>query len=793
MLYFMAGSVNSVSQTYWINSDDDVKTGTWHDTNDLSTGRRKYRPVDQNEISFFAKDDWKTTKDLTLNLCLRWDYFGSPYIKTGFSATSAGQGAGLFGVGRAAGGGLFDNWLAPGNVYLTGYGPNASLDTALSCISGVQQLATLPVSNCDPSQLTTIEFVGPKSDNPNKSAVPNDYNNFGPAIGFAYNVPWFGEGKTTVRGGYQVTFGGSGRVVGGGGTTASETVLGGSPGSLSSPNTVLADFSGQYLDLNNIAALVPVRPTSPALPGATIPLYTRNTAFSSYAPDFVQPYNQNFTLSVTRSVNRNFTVDVRYVGTVGKKQQGSFNLNTPDVYYNKELWDALDITRRGGDSPLLDQMLAGLNLDNGTAGYGPIGTCVTPPAGSTGLGQNGCSATQALQTASAALRRNATFTANLANGNFQAVAASLNGNGSNLPANGAVGGFTNPPTGLAGVGGRLLRNGCDQIASGKTTVVTAAGALPIRCFAENYITINPQLTTPTYIQNSGSSNYHSLQTQITMRPIHGMSYQATYTWAKNLAVPATTFTDPLNQRADYTLTTSDRRHDLRTNGTFELPIGPNKLMLGNSSGWLARVVERWQASIILNMTSGAPSSITAGTMLYANGVPDIVGPFTEKGHVHWGDFTDSSGGLQGSYFGTTYVKVPDPQCQLTNVTDKNGFNMNANASCTLDALALRNPDGTAGQIVLQNPLPGHRGTLGRNTISLPGTRQFDANLSKSFRITESKSLQFRMDATNVLNHPNVNTPNLDITTSTNFGQITSKQTNPVSNPRQFQAQLRFNF
>jgi hypothetical protein len=133
-------------------------------------------------------------------------------------------------------------------------------------------------------------------------------------------------------------------------------------------------------------------------------------------------------------------------------------------------------------------------------------------------------------------------------------------------------------------------------------------------------------------------------------------------------------------RADYTLTTSNRIHDLRTNGTFELPIGPNKLMLGNSSGWLARAVERWQASIILNMTSGAPSSITAGTLFYANGVPDIVGPFSGKGSVHWGDFTDSSGGLQGSYFGTTYVKTPDPQCQLTNTTDKNGFNMNANGS-----------------------------------------------------------------------------------------------------------------
>jgi hypothetical protein len=533
---------------------------------------------------------------------------------------------------------------------------------------------------------------------------------------------------------------------------------------------VLTDFSGQYLDLRSIAALVPVRPTSPALPGGTIPVYTRATAFSSYDPHYVTPYTENLTLSVTRSVRKNLTVDVRYIGTLSKKQQGSYNLNTADVYYNKELWDALEITRRGGDAPLFDQMLAGLNLNSTTTGYGPVGSVV-----------NGV-----LQTGSAALRRNATFTGNIANGNFSAVAASLNGNGSNLPANGVTGGFTNTPAGLAGVSGRLLRNGCDRIASGVTTVQSVGGTLPIRCFAENYITMNPQLSTPTFIQNSGSSNYHSLQAQVTLRPTHGFSYQASYTWAKNLAVPGTTFTDPLNQRADYTYTGNHRAHDLRTNGTFELPIGPNKLLLGNSSGWLARLVERWQTSVILNLTSGSRSSITAANMFYANGVPDSAGFSKTKGEVHWGDASDSNGQLLGSYFGVgNYVKVDDPQCQITNVTDRMGFNLFANNSCTLDALQ----DVKTGKIVLQHPLPGSRGTLGRSTIELPGTWQFDANASKSFRISESKSVQLRVDATNVLNHPNIGTPNLDITTGTNFGQITTKG----NNIRNFQAQLRLSF
>jgi hypothetical protein len=64
---------------------------------------------------------------------------------------------------------------------------------------------------------------------PTRPAFKNDLNNIGPAVGFSWNLPFFGEGKTTIRGGYQVTFGGSGRLVGGGGATSSEVVIGGAP------------------------------------------------------------------------------------------------------------------------------------------------------------------------------------------------------------------------------------------------------------------------------------------------------------------------------------------------------------------------------------------------------------------------------------------------------------------------------------------------------------------------------------------------------------------------------------
>src|SRR5262249_61423973 len=78
--------------------------------------------------------------------------------------------------------------------------------------------------------LTTYEFVGPNSPNPGKSLWNSDRNNFGPAIGFAWQVPWFGKGKTTVRGGYQITYQGGGR------SLDLDIALGYAPGMIFTPN-----------------------------------------------------------------------------------------------------------------------------------------------------------------------------------------------------------------------------------------------------------------------------------------------------------------------------------------------------------------------------------------------------------------------------------------------------------------------------------------------------------------------------------------------------------------------------
>src|SRR4030095_10906705 len=158
-------------------------------------------------------------------------------------------------------------------------------------------------------------------------------------------------------------------------------------------------------------------------------------------------------------------------------------------------------------------------------------------------------------------------------------------------------------------------------------------------------------------------------------------------------------------------------------------------MLRNSTGVLARLVEGWQMSWILNLSSGEAANIVAQNMIYNNGVPDVVGPFDPKqGKVRWAD-----GARNGNYFGDAYHKVTDPQCSTIAPA--------LQSLCTLTAIA-----DSSEKIILQNSRPGTRGNLGQKVIELPGIWSLDGAISRSFRISENRRFQIRMDATNIFNH-----------------------------------------
>ena len=63
--------------------------------------------------------------------------------------------------------------------------------------------------------MSKVIYVGPETDNPDKTLMPQ-VSVFTPALGASWQLPWFGQGKTTIRGGFQRTYGRAGALITGG-------------------------------------------------------------------------------------------------------------------------------------------------------------------------------------------------------------------------------------------------------------------------------------------------------------------------------------------------------------------------------------------------------------------------------------------------------------------------------------------------------------------------------------------------------------------------------------------------
>jgi hypothetical protein len=322
LLTDLNASVGSVRQAFLINSSQNVQFLGWPE---LKFRSRDYH---QNGWAAFFKDDWKAHTNLTLNLGVRYDYYGVGYEDNGILGRPVGGAAGLFGISGTD----FSALWQPGR---TG------------------------------GSLTRVELVGKNSPNSDTPIHNNDWNNFAPSVGMSWSLPWWGRDKTVLRAGYGLNYTGHARFFG-----SFNSPQGSLPGMNSYPQP-------EYSSYTNLAAVrLPI--SGPGIPGVPLepaPLTDRVQNMQGFDDNRTTPYIQNWSLELQREIARNLTAEVRYVGSKGTRLWGGIPLNSVNIFENGIL-DAFNITRAGGNAELFNRMLNGINL-----GSGPVnGTTVTGSA-----------------------------------------------------------------------------------------------------------------------------------------------------------------------------------------------------------------------------------------------------------------------------------------------------------------------------------------------------------------------------------------------------------------------------
>jgi Carboxypeptidase regulatory-like domain len=263
------------------------------------------------------------------------------------------------------------------------------------------------------------------------------------------------------------------------------------------------------------------------------------------------------------------------------------------------------------------------------------------------------------------------------------------------------------------------------------------------------------------VHDGGNGVYHALTAKLTRRFGEGLSIVSSYTLAKSIDDTSGIRTQgfdtlfPQNSdciRCERGLSSFDVRHRSVTSILYELPFGKGR-QFNIPNGVLNAVAGGWQTGGIITMQTGVPGTLSIGGV-------------------------DNAATSDGGY-------------DRPNSTGASVY------------AADRTPSRWLNPAAFTEAPPGFFGSVGRDTIEGPGIFGFDMEIHKQFRMPyrESHTLQFRLEAFNVLNHPNWGMPSLNILSGAafpgqpgtnahqNFGVVGSTQTAM----RQLQLALKYSF
>jgi len=256
--------------------------------------------------------------------------------------------------------------------------------------------------------------------------------------------------------------------------------------------------------------------------------------------------------------------------------------------------------------------------------------------------------------------------------------------------------------------------------------------------------------------NYSHSSYNGLQVDARRRLRNGVQMQVNYTYGKvmsDTSGDAQTRFDPFldtnNGSIERARAIFDLTHVIRANGVYELPMGQGHRW-NPSNPIVSRLVGGWNVGALMTKQSGAPFSVLSGR-----------GTFNRAAR---------------STTTNTAISLLD-KAALDNII---GFQMTGIGPYIIAPSAIGTDgrgvaaDGAApfsGQAFYQ-PGAGAIGTLQRRYFSGPWQFTVDFSAQKITTIKEGQTLEFRMDSTNILNHPTFDVTGDHNLTSTTFGRIT---------------------
>jgi hypothetical protein len=253
-----------------------------------------------------------------------------------------------------------------------------------------------------------------------------------------------------------------------------------------------------------------------------------------------------------------------------------------------------------------------------------------------------------------------------------------------------------------------------------------------------------------------NSNYNSLQAKLEKRFSQGISFLVSYTYSRCLDVYSGDFNgwpeQTYNMRADYGPCDQNFPQLFSFSGVYQLPFGQGRHFGSGVGRGLNALVGGWNVSGIAAADSGAPFTVF---------LP-----------------------VDNANVGTSQRPNFVPGCQLR----PSGFQ--------------QNPYHWYNTACYTMPAPYTFGDVSRNSLRGPDFRDVDFALFKDFKLTESKTLQFRSEFFNLPNRANFSPPggsatgsysSLGGSVSSTFGTPTFMQIFSASAAREIQFALKLLF